>query len=523
MPPRPEPLQPCRMIELTTNPPRIDRNGGSRFNDTRIGYEPPDHDRISSEVVVWTPAVPTAVERSEVERPESDTRVSVECIELGSRLDPRLTLLSNPDSPQAKAFRLLRHKLGKHADPRLIAVTSAERGEGKTTCAVNLALAIAEETLTRVLLFEANVRQPALARMFGFEPRECLSSQMARLHGPTRGYRIAAVAGTRLCIAAMSPDLAPGTRLDRFLVSVALSELRSEYDYIVVDFAGARKRRRHQRHGMRRGRDPGRARQQVAQKNVRAAIEQIGRAPLLGIRSSTPARPHEKGLGGRHLERGWVATCDTRAPGAHAEALAAAAHLFAVCDHYEPAGERPAPRGEGTGRNLGTGLSGPGERLSRRRGCSPKHTFFFPGEQYTPSALEHLAGLARPASARVDSPASRSRTPKSSRLRFATISPLTRNRALSRGTDGKPRYAFITETGAWPTRAATVAGAVWMRSCLCCSRPAATRTSPFRPRPTKPSRTSSIRSTGLLTISRVRALTSAEGRAKSAGSTAIGS
>ena len=279
MPPRPEPLQPCRMIELTTNPPRIDRNGGARFNDTRVGYEAPDHDRISSEVVVWTPAEPAAVERS-----APDTRVSVECIELGNQLDPRLTLLSNPDSPQAKAFRLLRHKLGKHADPRLIAVTSAERGEGKTTCAVNLALAIAEETLTRVLLFEANVRQPALARLFGFEPRECLSTQMARLHGPTRGYHIAAVAGTRLCIAAMSPDLAPGTRLDRFLVSVALSELRSEYDYIIVDTSPALESADATSvTGCVDGVILVARANKSRKRNVRAAIDQIGQAPLLGI------------------------------------------------------------------------------------------------------------------------------------------------------------------------------------------------------------------------------------------------
>src|SRR5687767_5934420 len=88
MPPRPEPLQPCRMIELTADPPRIDRERRGRFNDTRVGHEAPDHDRISSEVVVWTQAAPASVERS-----APDTRVSVECIELGNRLDPRLTLL----------------------------------------------------------------------------------------------------------------------------------------------------------------------------------------------------------------------------------------------------------------------------------------------------------------------------------------------------------------------------------------------------------------------------------------------
>ena len=279
MPPRPEPLQPCRMIELTSDSTMTDRDVHARYDDPRARYEPADRDRISSEVVVWTQAAPVRAAP-----PAPDMRVSVECIELGSRLDPRLTLLSAPDSPQAKAFRVLRQKLAKHRDPRVIAVTSAERGEGKTTCAVNLGLALAEETLTRVLLFEANVRQPALARLFGFEPRECLSAQMARLHAPTRGYQIAAVAGTRLCIAAMSPDLAPGTRLDRFLVNVALSELRNEYDYIIVDTSAALE-----------SADPGSIAACVdgvivvtragksRKTKVRAAIEQVGGAPLLGI------------------------------------------------------------------------------------------------------------------------------------------------------------------------------------------------------------------------------------------------
>jgi Mrp family chromosome partitioning ATPase len=276
MSPRLEPLKPCRMIELTSDqpssePPRI---GGA----SHARYEPADQDRISSEVVVWTPAVPARA------RSLPDTRVNVECIELGSRLDPRLTLLSAPDSPQAKAFRMLRHKLNKHADPRVIAVTSAERGEGKTTCAVNLALALAEETLTRVLLFEANVRQPALARLFGFEPRECLSVQMGRLHGPTRGYHIAAVAGTRLCIAAMSPDLARGTRLDRFLMTVALSELRSEYDYIVVDTSPALESADTSSvAGCVDGVIIVARANKSKKKNVRATVEQIGQAPLLGI------------------------------------------------------------------------------------------------------------------------------------------------------------------------------------------------------------------------------------------------
>lgn len=283
MPPRTESLAPYRMIELTTNPgPRSHGKTLRLFEEATYEHapDPPRRQAQETEVVVWAPDThPVPAPRT-----QSSSHVSMECITLGDKLDPRLMLLAAPDSAQSKAFRLLRHRLHQQSDPRSIAVTSAERGEGKTTCAVNLALAIAEETLTRVLLFEANVRQPSTARLFGFEPRECLSRQLSRLQGSMSGYSIAAVAGTRLCIAAMSPDLAPGARLDRFILGVALAELRSEFDYIVVDTSPALE-----------STDANAVSECVdgvilvaradrsRQKRVKRAVKQLGNAPLLGI------------------------------------------------------------------------------------------------------------------------------------------------------------------------------------------------------------------------------------------------
>src|SRR5580700_9675186 len=82
-------------------------------------------------------------------------------------LDARCVMLTQPVSPQARSYRLLRHQLLTHLDPRVVVVTSALNGEGKTTCAINLALCIAEETLASVLLLEANPHRPSLAQVFG--------------------------------------------------------------------------------------------------------------------------------------------------------------------------------------------------------------------------------------------------------------------------------------------------------------------------------------------------------------------
>src|SRR4051812_33115113 len=66
--------------------------------------------------------------------------------------DHRLILLRDPDSARAASFRVLRHRLEQRGNPRTIAVTSAEEGEGKTTCAANLAMALGECERARVLL-----------------------------------------------------------------------------------------------------------------------------------------------------------------------------------------------------------------------------------------------------------------------------------------------------------------------------------------------------------------------------------
>jgi Mrp family chromosome partitioning ATPase len=149
-----------------------------------------------------------------------------------SDIDPKRIRLAWPQSPQARSYGLLRHRLRASSDPRVVAVTSAGPAEGKTTCALNLALAMAEEDLARVLLVEANPLRPSFAEVFSLRLRSSLNAWTLDAMSGSWPIAVVNVADTRLDIAASQV----GNRgLDRTNFGVAMGDLRDAYDYVVID------------------------------------------------------------------------------------------------------------------------------------------------------------------------------------------------------------------------------------------------------------------------------------------------
>jgi receptor protein-tyrosine kinase len=73
----------------------------------------------------------------------------------------------------AEQFRIIKRPLLTKAfakkNNNLIMITSALAGEGKSFCAVNLAMSIASEMDHRVLLIDADVGRPTIPNILGFE------------------------------------------------------------------------------------------------------------------------------------------------------------------------------------------------------------------------------------------------------------------------------------------------------------------------------------------------------------------
>jgi capsular exopolysaccharide synthesis family protein len=90
---------------------------------------------------------------------------------LGRRgVDPHLVSLLEPGSLVAEPYRALRHLVEQRrrlTDGGVLLVTSPGAGDGKTTTAINLAGALAQDPNARILLIEADLRSPALASRLG--------------------------------------------------------------------------------------------------------------------------------------------------------------------------------------------------------------------------------------------------------------------------------------------------------------------------------------------------------------------
>jgi capsular exopolysaccharide synthesis family protein len=99
----------------------------------------------------------------------------------------QLVALYSPKSHAAEAYRGLRSSLllsSIDIPPRVIVVTSAFPGEGKTTTAVNAAIAFAQRG-ERVLLVDADLRRGSLDRIFNLDDRSLgLSTVLAQPAAP---------------------------------------------------------------------------------------------------------------------------------------------------------------------------------------------------------------------------------------------------------------------------------------------------------------------------------------------------
>ena len=161
---------------------------------------------------------------------------------LGAILDdPRadkhaLVVHSNPRSPRSESFRSLRTNLqfvNVDGNPRSFVVTSSAPNEGKTTVSTNLAISLAQ-TGASVVLVDADLRKPSVAKVMGVDGSIGLSSVLAGLVELEDVLTPWVGGGLHVVPAGRIPPN-PSELLGSVEMANLLSRLTDRFDHVIID------------------------------------------------------------------------------------------------------------------------------------------------------------------------------------------------------------------------------------------------------------------------------------------------
>jgi capsular exopolysaccharide synthesis family protein len=147
-------------------------------------------------------------------------------------------LISNLDTyaPRAEAFRVLRTNL-QFIDPdvarKVFVITSSLPGEGKTTTAVNLALALAEGG-EKVALVEGDLRRPKVSEYLRLESVVGLTTVLVGRLPLGDAIQSTAHANLDVLTSGSTPPN-PAELLKSNGMAALISELRSSHDIVLID------------------------------------------------------------------------------------------------------------------------------------------------------------------------------------------------------------------------------------------------------------------------------------------------
>lgn len=154
------------------------------------------------------------------------------------RIDPLLVTLKAPVSFAAEQYQGLRmtvERLKRTNDVRLIAVTSPSAGDGKTLTAINLAASLAQRTDARILLIDADLRHPTVAKRLGLQ--STTGGFAAAMHeaGAPLGNFVQPVSSGLFVLPCVSSLEQPYELLTSPRLAHLFDEARQHYDYVIVD------------------------------------------------------------------------------------------------------------------------------------------------------------------------------------------------------------------------------------------------------------------------------------------------
>ncbi|CAG0971377.1 tyrosine-protein kinase Etk/Wzc [Myxococcaceae bacterium] len=149
-------------------------------------------------------------------------------------VDARLVVFTAPESAPAEQYRSFLPVVMEDPERRVVLVTSAARGDGKSLSCMNLALTLACDLGRQVLLIDGDMRRPTAHRLLRERPERGLVDTLRR----QASFRDCVIR-TRIPNLTLLPAGRPTRNPLGLITDPAFLELieqaRKEYDYIFID------------------------------------------------------------------------------------------------------------------------------------------------------------------------------------------------------------------------------------------------------------------------------------------------
>ncbi len=153
--------------------------------------------------------------------------------------DPKKMILSeNSSFPMREAYKTLRTNVLfslPGTDSKCIGVVSANRGEGKSTIAINIAVSLAQ-TNKKVIVVDCDMRLPTIAAKIGIKTKPGLSNYLAGSDDIQSNLiqRVSEYGIDVLASGDIPPD--PTSLLSSQQMDNLIALLKEYYDYVILDF-----------------------------------------------------------------------------------------------------------------------------------------------------------------------------------------------------------------------------------------------------------------------------------------------
>jgi capsular exopolysaccharide synthesis family protein len=148
----------------------------------------------------------------------------------------RLAVLSDPNSIPSEQYGILAMKVEQWMEQsggRVLVVTSAAGGEGKSVTALNLSLALSASLQGRVLLVDSDLRRPRVHQKLGLTTTKGFSDLVTQTGGDISPY-ISKLGNLDVIVGGTLP-VNPLGLLSSPQARELLARLRKEYQFIVFD------------------------------------------------------------------------------------------------------------------------------------------------------------------------------------------------------------------------------------------------------------------------------------------------